>query len=153
MKNYWAVLFICAVCLILIGVFKAIRWVIQKINGIFTHSRNKTEESYEELTDASFRRERSAVSYEISQRDFSRIAYKNGYRHLRTEEILVNENHVEIRFLSQSGYSEYRAVIRFELSGEHFGKYQIISNTSDSDVPRHIADKIQLEMRKQVGLS
>lgn len=91
--------------------------------------------------------------YSISERDFARIAYKTGYKHPRTEEILVDGGRIQIRFTSQSGYSIYDAYVSFELSGQRFSEYSLRSTNADSDVPKHIADKIQSEMRKTVGVS
>lgn len=138
---YLAVTFICLVCVILFWLFKIVRTIwkrtIRLLNRAFQHS-----ESSPKVPDP---------VYSINARDFARIAYKAGYRHPRTEEILVDGGQVRIRFASQSGYSMYDAYALFELSGQRFGEYSLRSTNVDSDVPKHIADKIQTEMRKHVG--
>ena len=138
---YWAVAFICLVCVILFWFFKIVRTIwkrtIRLLNRAFQHSESSPKVS--------------APVYSIGTRDFARIAYKAGYRHPRTEEILVDGGQVQIRFASQSGYSIYDAYASFELSGQKFGEYSLRSTNIDSDVPKHIADRIQSEMRKHVG--
>ena len=138
---YWAVAFICLVGVILFWLLKIVRTIwkrtIRLLNRAFQHSESSPKVS--------------APVYSIDTRDFARIAYKVGYKHPRTEEILVEGGQVQIRFTSQSGYSIYDAYISFELFGQRFGEYSLRSTNADSDVPKHIADKIQSEMRKHVG--
>lgn len=144
-KSFWAVAFICLVCAILFWLFRIV-WLIWKRSTRLLHKAFDKRFSKKPVDD------NTKHSYEISERDFTRIAYKVGYRHPKTEEILVDGSSVEIHFLSQSGYSQYDAVVSFELSGPNFGEFNIRTTNPDSTVPKHIAEKIQSEMRKQVGL-
>lgn len=141
---YWAVAFICLVCVILFWLFKIVKTIWKRTIRLFNKAFQRPESSPTVL---------STPVYNIDTRDFARIAYKVGYRHPRTEEILVDGGQVQIRFTSQSGYSIYDAYASFELSGQRFGEYSLRSTNVDSDVPKHIADKIQSEMRKHVGFS
>lgn len=138
---YWAVVFICLVCIVLVWLFRAVKTIWGRTKRLFNKTFQHTKSSPID----------SAPVYSIDVRDFTRIAYKAGYRHSRTEEVLVEKGQVQIRFASQSGYSFYDACISFELSGRKFGEYSIKSTNADSDVPKRIADKIQFEMRKHVG--
>lgn len=140
---FWAIAFICLVCVIFFWLFKIIRLIWKRTKRIINRAFQDQESS--PMT--------STPVYSISERDFTRIAYKTGYKHLRTEEILVDGRQIQIRFTSQSGYSIYDAYALFELSGQRFGEYSLESTNTDSDVPKHIADKIQSEMRKTVGIS
>lgn len=144
-KSFWAVVFICLVCVILFGFFRIVRLIWKRSIRLLHKAFNR---EFSEKTIGG----KTNSSYEISERDFTRIAYKAGYRHPKTEEILINGSNVEIRFLSQSGYSEYNAVVSFELSGSKFSEFSIRTTNPDSTVPTHIAEKIQSEMRRQVGL-
>lgn len=140
---YWAVAFICLVCVILFWLFKIVKLIWKRTKRLLDRAFQQPESS------SKF----SPPAYSISARDFARIAYKAGYKHPRTEEILVDGGQVQIRFTSQSGYSVYDAYASFELSGQRFGEYSLRSTNADSDVPKHISDKIRSEMRKQIGLS
>ena len=139
-KELWAVVFICVVVLLLYWIFKAILFVWRRTKRIARKVLKSEAPSP------------PPPSYEISVRDFMRIAYKVGYRHPRTEEVWINGGQIELKFASQSGFSMNKATISFVLSGADFGSYSIQSTNHDSDVPKHIADKIQSEIRKIVGI-
>lgn len=139
-KELWAVVFICVVVLLLYWIFKAILFVWRRTKRIARKVLKSEAPSA------------PPPSYEISVRDFMRIAYKVGYRHPRTEEVWINGGQIELKFASQSGFSMNKATISFVLSGSDFGLYSIQSTNHDSDVPKHIADKIQSEIRKIVGI-
>lgn len=149
MKNgFWAVAFICFVVFILFELFKIARLIWKRSVRLLHKAFDKTiagDDSSNPFPKEAF------PTYEIGANDFARIAYKVGYKHPRTEEILVDGTCLRIRFTSQSGMSSYDATVVFELSGRNFGQYTIRSTNLDSDVPKHIADKIQLEMRRFVG--
>ena len=144
-KAFWGVALICLVCVVLFWLFKIVRLIWKRSLRLLHKAFNK------EVVRETFPEE-AFPSYEISERDFMRIAYKAGYRNPKTEEILVDGSHVEIRFSSQTGYSKFRATLDFELSGRNFGEYTLYNNNPESGTPRHIANIIRSEMRKQVGL-
>lgn len=145
-KAFWGVALICVVCVILFWLFKIVR-LIWKRSLRLLHKAVGKEIVQDKFPEEAF------PSYEISERDFMRIAYKAGYRNPKTEEILVDGSRVEIRFSSQTGYSQFSATLDFELSGRNFGEYHLHTNNPESGTPRHIADKIRSEMQKQVGLN
>lgn len=90
-------------------------------------------------------------TFSISQSDFTRIANKTAYRHPRIEDVEVMDNTVTIQIASQSGLSHSRAILTFMLSGSSIGNYVIKSDNDDSTIPNRIADKIRVEIRKNVG--
>lgn len=91
--------------------------------------------------------------YSIDQSDFTRIAMKNAYRHPRIDDVNVFENSVSITIVSQTGLSKSHAKITFVLNGSGIGNYSIVRDNYDTTIPESIANKIQNEIRKHVGLA
>lgn len=105
----WVLVIVLA---ILIGFFKLVQFFWRKTVKSFR--RRKRKPAYEEIHVERFPEE-AFPDYSISERDFAKIVYKIGYRHPRTEEVLVDGKQVTIQFKSQSGYSIYDAYIMFSL--------------------------------------
>lgn len=76
----------------------------------------------------------------ISENDFVIIVNKSSKRFKRLKVVEIDEAVVTIEFYSQSGISKYYAVIDFNDYGHITGRYWIINENDDSNLPTAFAD-------------
>lgn len=76
----------------------------------------------------------------ITEREFERIVNKTAKRFKRLKIFNIDKAVVMIEFYSQSGISKYYAVIDFNDYGHITGRYWIINDNDDSNLPTAFAD-------------